>query len=68
MKKSRGHLDRHTDKVTYSYKLSVAPEHGKRTINVIVTAGELAGKSALVIKMPDEFSGFFPALDSNGNL
>lgn len=49
----------------YQYKFAVAPEYGRRTVRVIVTEGALKGKSALVIKMPDQFSGFFPEMDPN---
>ncbi|PWW82488.1 hypothetical protein CR164_05730 [Prosthecochloris marina] len=47
----------------YSYEFSVVPGGSSRTIKVVVTEGELKGKSALVIKMPDKFSGFFPKID-----
>ncbi|MDL1968795.1 MAG: hypothetical protein LWW97_09690 [Deltaproteobacteria bacterium] len=65
MRKPAETMAQHAHGKTYSYEYTAVPEHGKRTVNVVVTAGELKGKSALIIKMPDEFSGFFPEVDSS---
>lgn len=67
MKKDTDRVYRYTEEGMCAYRLNVVPEHGKRTVNVVVTGGELKGRSALVIKMPDEFSGFFPELDRGLN-
>lgn len=55
-------LKKDQDQNTYKYQISLVPELGTRAIRVKVTDGDLKGKSALVIKMPDQFSGFFPEL------
>ena len=57
-------MNHHIEKDEYSYSLSTVPNHGKRTVNITITGGKLKGKSALIIKMPDAFSGFFPKLAS----
>lgn len=56
-------IDPQEQSAGYSYEFSAVPGGGSRTIKVVVTEGELKGKSALVIKMPDQFSGFFPKID-----
>lgn len=56
-------VTQHVHKNAYTYECLAVPDYGKRTIKIVVTDGELKGKSALIIKMPDQFSGFFPEMD-----
>lgn len=53
---------RDSEKKSRSYGYVVKPQKG-RTLRVNVTDGRLKGKSALIIKMPDRFSSFFPEMN-----
>lgn len=46
----------------YTYEIKDAPEIGEGAIHVKIVEGKHEGKVAVVIKMPDEFSGFFPEM------
>ena len=46
----------------YTYELKDAVEIGKGVVQVKVIGGKYDGKVAVVIKMPDDFSGFFPTI------